>query len=446
MPFKSPAQHQDHQHHQSSSAHVTLDAQLPVNVGGQAAFDFISSYEPPASGLHSGNSLGAAAFSGSASPASAGNHGGTSANGHSSTAVEALREILNKNIPYTDPTLINPGPAIDVEFSDQGLGQGHHHDTHHTQTPHDTLASTGFGGYDTANVNHFQTQHQPDAADSHYPQQPGADSNPVHQYDIPPDPKTYVPAFKPLSQGVQPFMRYGVPPVAVAPVPVVPVQSVYSAHSIHTAYGPPPAKYFRPTGTNNGGGGGGVGLGPVGYKNTVPHRPGNAYLPPVPQQGPYTRRTLIGGGGKMHGKRMSTGGPGFNRPNGAFNGGLPGGPLRLSPVLPTPVPLRSAAPAVADQQPEHEVQVQRLQDSLGLDIEVQKSISIELDGKGNVKPKETSSPVSGQNRRSSVVVTGEDVENLRPPPLPVATGPIYSRPYSKRRLTHSPKKYTFHRF
>lgn len=242
-------------------------------------------------------------------------------------------------------------------------------------------------------------------------------------------------------------MRYGAPPLAV-PAVGLPVQSVYQAHSIHTAYGPPPPKYFRPAGTNNGGGHGG--LGPVGggsghgYKYNVPNRPGNAYLPVLPpKSGPYNRRTVFGNINKMHGKRSSVGFTSTmakNRAHAAFNGeGLPG-PVRLNPA-PQPSSFNGAI-VVADKQPEHEQQVQRLQDSLGPDIEVQKSISIELDGKGNPKESFVESPssYSGPIRRNSFV----EGELTPPPALPLATGPIYSRPYSKRRLT--PKKYTFHRF
>lgn len=467
VPFKSATeQHPPQQQH--NSGHTSLDSQSPVNVGGQAAYDFISSYEAPAS--HDNSLSASTVFSGSApNSAGAGHFGGGGADkGPSSSAVETLREILNKNIPYSDANLLNTphNKPIEVEFSDQTQ----HHQFEHPQQQHDTtfpthndyLPPSGYGELPLNNnddhKNHYQEQvHHPSAAlelphqtENHHQhnnyQQSGADSNPVQQYEIPPDPRTYVPAFRPLSKAVgPPFMRYGAPPIAV-----LPVQSVYQAHSIHTAYGPPSPKYFRPAaGTNNGGGHGG--LGPVGggsgYKYNVPNRPGNAYLPVLPpshQTGPYNRRTVFGNINKMHGKRSSVGfmGTQKNRAHAAFNGGGGGlpGPARLAPP-----PQLSSVPGaivVADQQPEHEHQLQRLQDSLGVDIEVQKSISIELDGKGNPKQSsvvESPSSISGPIRRSSLA-EGE----LTPPSLPLATGPNYSRPYSKRRLT--PKKYTFHRF
>lgn len=480
VPFKTTNPHQA----QTTSHSVSLDSQLPVNVGGQAAFDFISSYDVPASGL-AGNPLNAAAFAGSAP---SGGHSFNADNvpkGTPSSAVETLREILNKNIPYTDPLLINQGPAIDVEYSDQGLGQYPQHDTNQhsaygapplsTSSSSSSSASSsysesfpnGFGDFQLTNDNNVPNTHghheqeqapheQHHTNHNHY--QAGADSNPVQQYEIPPDPKSYVPAFKPLTKAPLPYYgRYGAAPGSYA---LPPVQAVYQTHSVHTAYGPP-AKFYRPAGTNNnnihGGGrfGHGNGLGPV----AAPFK-GNMYLPPQnPHKtygppGPINRRSHLGINSnnrkflKMHGKRSNglvvrTSGN-VNAPR---NSGGVGGPRPVNlPVVPV-APINSQPIVVADQQrPEHEYQSQRLQDSLGVDIEVQKSIGYELEENG--KPKEAAPEAtskSSTNRRNSESGDSDLVDQVSPSSSNVAaTGPIYSRPYSRRRQT--PKMYTFHRY
>lgn len=530
-------QHQNHNYqspsHQSgSTSSVSLDSQLPVNVGGQSAYDFISSYDAPASGL--GN-----AFAGSAAPTSSSssfNLDSLSGKGHPASAVETLREILNKNIPYTDQHLhqqhLNNQANIDVQYSDQGLGNDGHLQlptSNNQLQEHDTGLHTSYGAppsgsFDSSSslghssdsssssfslnndhnsFNSFNTlpsyghneppqqnhhhNHEPHNANTH---QPGADSNPVQQYEIPPDPQTYVPAFKPLSKVVvspQPFYgRYGAPGSSYG---LPPVQTVYQSHSVHAAYGPPalppPARLYRPAGTNNnkhgnhggsGGFGGFGGLGPV-QQGPPSNYKGNTYLPPsAPHQtygpGPNRRTHFVNPHNNnqhfnLHGKRSN----GFLAKNGvrgnnfgiARNGGA--GPLqgqappKLPPMNFMKAPAASQPIVVADLQPEHEKQVQeQLQQSLGsgLDIEVQKSIQIELDSQGNVKetPAEASAskaspdsaPVSTPIRRSSG--NGDnDLIGQTPVASSLPSAPTvlsYSRPYSRQRQT--PKKYTFHRF
>lgn len=587
MPFKTAGNEQQHSHHHynqhqghssgsgaAAAGSISLDSQLPVNVGGQAAYDFISSYDAPASGLLD-NSLNAAAFAGS-SPSKGVAQSFNFDNiqkGAPASAVETLREILNKNIPYTDQALHQATPhdtkAIDVQYSDQGLGGNQLQQEYQHQEQHDTnqeqqfteygapplsisssssssgfsdsFPTGGFGDFPSSSVNdqhlqqntfggggglndqpqHFQlpTTHQqlPHQTQNNYNNyQTGADSNPVQQYEIPPDPNTYVPAFKPLSKApaLPYYGRYGAP-VAVAPAyAVAPVQAVYQTHSVATAYGPP-AKYYRPAGTNNNnnfnnhhhhpGGAGpssfGNGLGPIGGPSGGgPSYKGNMYLPPLGPSKPHQTYGFPPGGpnrrthfepfngrrhfiNKMHGKRsngfppmmmmqkLKGGSRGNVNINARRNGGggppsaVAGPPMKLMPVnapqnqeapkveITSPAPSASPSPSinhqpivVADQQqPEHESN--RLQDTLGVDIEVHKSIGFELDGQGNAKLELPDvSPVVKQStlvRRNSV--DGDNDLEQGHVSSSLATGPIYSRPYSSSRQ-QTPKMYSFHRY
>lgn len=461
LPYPIPFKTADHQADHSAPTLPTgpVHHKSPVEVGGQAAFDFISSYDLPPSG-HVDNALGAAtaaAYGGSAAPSAAAHT--THAKAPPASAVEALREILNKNIPYTDTSAdqYNHQP-LDVQYSDQGYSEYNQQQQQISQIQHDTLDN--YGGPGSSGSAGFQTpqhHHVPSAtANDHHHEPLGADFNSVQQYEIPPDPRTYVPPFKPLTGKVVAaphYGRYGAPmPAAIALGGAygMPLQSVYQAHSIHTAYGPP-SKFIRPAGTNSfigappppahghgiGGisGGGHKGpyhLGGGGQGNT------HTYLPPqMPwSNGPQKRTSINHPLDKMHAKRSN----GLNRGNfgqgfAAAAASLPG-PVRIPAGGGSPA--RGSPAAVADNEPLLAYQSKQLQDSLGLDIEIQKSIGIELDASG--KPKQLAHPPSDPSpiRRNSVA----DDDTLRPPPV---TGPVYSRPYSHyRRLT--PKKYTFHRY
>ena len=467
MPFKTPSEATLNHHPQEQ----TTPLKTPQTVGGQAAYDFISSYEVPASGL----------------PFAASGPSFNIAKDAPSSAVETLREILNKNIPYTDHQ-----NAIDVQYSDQSLDHNNihqqqptHFDTNQEQypateygapslSPHSTSSlSSSFGGFGDELSSHGtpQQQNAPSAPGltlevphSHSNKNQfnnfhsGADSNPVQQYEIPPDPHTYVPAFKPLSKA--PLLPYPVTPVRYG----APLQPLYHSHSVHTAYGAPavPVNVYRRPGTNpnnnhHGGVGGGASDSSFGGPSGAPYK-GNMYLPPLgpppsqaygPPAGNYNRRTfnnpprhLV----KLHGKRANWffGGPGkFYRGNGAVvasrNAGT-FGHVPSSPILPTntvpvttPSALLKEPIVVADQQLAHVVQSDRQKDDFGVDIEVQQSIGYELDAQGNAKKMTQDSPALGQtaSRRSD--------NALRP-----VDGPIYSRPYSRQRQT--PKLYTFHRY
>lgn len=525
VPFKTateqhPHQQQNYDHHGTGA--ISLDSQLPVNVGGQAAFDFISSYDVPASGVID-NSLNSGAGAGAFD-----HQFDFSKSGAPASAVEALREILNRNIPYTDQELLKhqDSKAIDVQYSDQGgqgLQQPHDANTHFNYDATSSSSSSSsvpsfLGNFPPLNYHAHNSNFQGGNFNEPQPQQQQQthtetshtnininNSNPpvIQQYEIPPDPHTYVPAFKPLSASVG---HYG-PPAAPAAIVIppgggygMPVRSVYQAHSIHTAYGPP-GRYFRPPGTNQNHNhiNNQHGPGPLlGNKHTIPNRPGNAYLPVAPPSptgphqnygppsatgphqnygpppsfsspGHYNRRTLIGSN-KMHGKRSNVGYMARNRglaspqpPSTVGVGGRLPGPVK-SPELP-PAPLSptqqppsqpqessssslSSPIVVADHQPEHEYQVQQLKDDFGPDIEIQKSIQYELDSKGN--PKEVIEQPIRRNFNVEEQQTGEQFKPSSsavssPLATTVNTGPTYSRPYSKRQLTR-PKKYTFHRY
>lgn len=526
VPFKTANQHHHNPTHTSSGGGASFDTQLPVNVGGQAAFDFISSYDAPASGVID-NSLNAAAFAGS-SPSGGSFDFNTIPKGAPESAVETLREILNKNIPYSETVLDQDKynkQVINVEYSNQGLATEDHHGQIHDTNSHQHAtygapplttssssssfaSSTGFGDFHLNDQNNFNVQntfghhHQQDQQlhnANNY--QAGADSNPVQQYEIPPDPRTYVPAFKPLGKAPlpAPYGRYGAP----GGYALAPAQLVYQTHTVQTAYGHP-VKLYRPAGTNNlnshgglgsaGGFGQGAAVAPPASLLPPTQYKGNQYLPPLspslpqaygpppPPGGPYNRRTYLGNNrrhfihNKMHGKRSNWYRANAIAPRNSFGGpvALVKGPMIQSPpIAPTPTSIPMPAEVISttklqpivvaeegdeeveqQQQPqqkveEHVGQTEREQDTRGLDIEVQKSIGFELDGEGN--PKEALPNFSPSAESASAKIRRNSVDgdfDLRQvePRTPLATGPIYSRPYSQRRQQTPRKLYTFHRY
>lgn len=330
-----------------------------------------SSYAAPPSGGVSHNSYSSshdsASFSSPSSSQSHSSHSSNSIDPSVQHAADALREILNKKIPYH--TSDNTQQIFQQQHTgfDNSIQQHEQHD--HQQQQYSN--SQGFD-YNVINNNHnINNNNNEYDNNNHIREQNGQSNsnqleyNKVQQYEIPPDPRTYVPAFRPLT-GPE----------------VLPVE-VFQSHTVHTAYGlpsPQAIQFIRPSKT---------GRGPssatkVGFPNyqAPPHGPGNAYLPPSskslhsahPPSAHYLpplRKYGDSSPPRMHVKRA-------NSPNSLSNKS----PMVIVREGPS---LRPQSVGTADSSSVHQQQLKHLKETLGPDFEIQKSIGIEL-GVNNLRP------------------------------------------------------------